>query len=110
MCDVSQKNTVFIFMKDSSSVPHALTLPIAQTNNCQNGDQHGSNYIRVDREWDKGDEVGPTEIYETGNSQAPNQIGSMLQRWQQENIRDQPYHNLESVKKEADYLCNDEKG
>ncbi|KAK0510278.1 hypothetical protein JMJ35_007672 [Cladonia borealis] len=64
--------------------------------------QDNSRYIPVEREWAKGKESRQVMAQKLESEQT--NVGSrfMLQRWQQETTLDQPYHNLEAVKKHAD--------
>lgn len=41
-----------------------------------------------------------------GHEQSQDKTGSMLQRWQQESMLDQPYNNIEAVKTRADHTNN----
>lgn len=83
-------------------VPYALRLISLQVNDSQHKDQHSSTYARLYRDWDKRNEAGWTKAHKPGSNQTQNQTGSMLQRWQQESMLDQPYHNLEAVKRRVD--------
>lgn len=71
-----------------------------------NQDRRGSGYVKVYREWDMRSKAERTKAYTPGYNQTQGQTGSMLQRWQQETMLDQPYNNLQAVKKRAD-LTND---
>ena len=64
-------------------------------------DQRGSAYVKVNREWDKRHGPERTEAFTPKYNQTQNQTGSMLERWQQETMLDQPYHNLRAVNKRA---------
>lgn len=50
----------------------------------------------------KGDEVGQMTAQKFGGEQTGGGSSFMLQRWQQETMCNQPYHNVEAVKEQAD--------
>ena len=56
----------------------------------------------MQREWIKGNGVGQMMAQKPRGEQTNDQSRYMLQRWQQETMLDQPYHNLEAVKEHAD--------
>ena len=72
----------------------------------ENGTQHNnkgsSSYVRVNREWAQKGEGRQAGAESSGRGQTGNGQ-TMLQRWQQESMRDQPYHNIDAVKKRTDY-------
>ena len=45
--------------------------------------------------------------HRSGLDQARNDAEYRLQRWQQEAMTDQPYHNLDSVKRQEGYRSDD---
>ena len=59
----------------------------------------GSAYMKVYRKWDTRNEAELTRASLPGYNQTQDQTGSMLQRWQRESMLDQPYNNMEAVKK-----------
>lgn len=80
-------------------VPYVVGLISVQVDSSQHQDQRSSKYVKVYREWDKKNEAEQVKAPKPGYNQTQNQTGSMLQRWLQESMLDQPYHNLEAVKK-----------
>ena len=70
--------------------------------NTQHQDNSNSSYFRVNREWDLRDGGRRAEAERSGYGQTGNER-TMLQRWQQESISDQPYHNLDAAKKRTDF-------
>lgn len=80
-------------------IPYVVGLISVQADSSQHQDQRSSTYVRVDREWDKKNEAERAKAHKPGDNQTQSQTGSMLQRWLQESMLDQPYHNLKAVKK-----------
>ena len=68
-----------------------------------NGKAEGiSRYTSIQREWIKGNEVGQITAQKFEGEQTSGGSSFMLQRWQQETMCNQPYHNVEAVKEQAD--------
>ena len=61
-----------------------------------------SRCISIQRDWIKGNEVGQMTAQKFEGEQMSGGSSFMLQRWQQETMCNQPYHNVEAVKERAD--------
>ena len=72
------------------------------------GSQDSSAFLKVHREWIKKNDERQMKVDQLRNDMTPSQAGSMLERWQQESMLDQPYHHVESVKRLADMGNNKE--
>lgn len=68
----------------------------------------GSMYVRVQREWTKSNGGKQKAVQKPEGEQITGPSSLMLQRWQQETMIDQPYHNLWAVKKQANSRNTDQ--
>ena len=91
-----------MFLPTIFLVPLGLRLISVQAAHDLHGDESSSAYVKVHREWDKRNEAGQTQTSKPGSNQTKEHSGFMLQRWQQEPMLDQPFNNLEAVKKRTD--------
>lgn len=86
------------------TIQYAVNLINFRVGDVQN---NRSAYMKVSRERDKRNEEKLTRDFLAGYNQTQDQTGSMLQRWQRESMLDQPYNNIEAVKKRAS--CTNDK-
>ena len=92
----------YVPLPTSLFISHILNLTSVQKKPTERKAQGGSTYIPVQREWIKGNEVRQMAAQKLESEQTNGGSNFMLQRWQQETMLDQPYHNLEAVKEHAD--------